>query len=65
MHHVDSDRILCVSRSDSSGKDVLLLVANLDPFNVSEAVTWLDLDALAALGASRGHPALDEGLLDL
>jgi starch synthase (maltosyl-transferring) len=59
VHQVDSDRILCVSRSDAAGKDVLLLVANLDPFNVSEAMTWLDLDALG-LDAGTPFQAHDE-----
>src|SRR6202165_5380080 len=46
VHHADNDQVLCVSRRSHSGDDVLLVVVNLDPYNVSEATTWLDLQAL-------------------
>jgi starch synthase (maltosyl-transferring) len=46
VHHADNDQVLCVSRRSHSGDDVLLVVVNLDPHNVSEATTWLDLKEL-------------------
>jgi starch synthase (maltosyl-transferring) len=46
LHHVDGDAMLCVSRSTDDRSDVLLLVVNLDPFNIREGTTWLDLRGL-------------------
>ena len=46
VHHADNEQVLCVSRRSHSGDDVLLVVVNLDPHNVSEATTWLDLKEL-------------------
>jgi starch synthase (maltosyl-transferring) len=50
LHHVDSDALLCVSRSSSDGDDVVLPVLNLDPTAAHEATTWLDLEALGVDG---------------
>ncbi len=46
VHHIDSPDMLCVSRMSDDGKDVLLIIANLDPHSAHEATTWLDLAAL-------------------
>jgi starch synthase (maltosyl-transferring) len=46
LHHIGNDAMLCFSRSDDAASDVLLVIVNLDPFNVREAVTWLDLRGL-------------------
>ena len=46
IHNVDNENILCFSRSDPQTGDALLVVVNVDPFNVHEATTWLDLGAL-------------------
>jgi starch synthase (maltosyl-transferring) len=46
LHHIGNDAVLCFSRSDDAASDVLLVIVNLDPFNVREAVTWLDLRGL-------------------
>lgn len=46
VHHTDNDQVLCLSRRSHAGDDVLLVVLNLDPHNVSEATTWLDLKEL-------------------
>jgi starch synthase (maltosyl-transferring) len=53
VHHIDSDRMLCVSRMSDDGADVLLVIVNLDPHQAHEATTWLDL---AALGIPAGAP---------
>ena len=59
LHHVDNDAVLCVSRSDDDRSDVLLVVVNLDPRNVREATTWIDLGALG-LPRDRPYEAHDE-----
>ncbi|TMD94578.1 MAG: alpha-1,4-glucan--maltose-1-phosphate maltosyltransferase [Chloroflexi bacterium] len=46
LHHVSNDALLCFSRSDDARSDVLLVVVNLDPVNVREGTTWIDLGAL-------------------
>jgi starch synthase (maltosyl-transferring) len=46
LHAVDSEDLLCFSRTDPRTGDSLLVVVNVDPFNVHEATTWLDLEAL-------------------
>ncbi len=46
VHHIDSPDMLCVSRMSDDGKDVLLIIVNLDPHSAHEATTWLDLAAL-------------------
>ncbi|HYL71547.1 MAG TPA: maltotransferase domain-containing protein, partial [Candidatus Dormibacteraeota bacterium] len=59
LHHVGNEAMLCVSRSSVTHDDVLLLVANLDPFTSQEATTWLDLQALG-IAADRPFEARDE-----
>jgi len=59
VHHIDSDEMLCVSRSSASADDVVLLVANLDPHAAHEGTTWLDIGALG-LAADRPFAAHDE-----
>jgi starch synthase (maltosyl-transferring) len=53
LHYIDSDTMLCVSRRSQAGDDVLLLVANLDTFNVHEATVYLDPGALGMPNAQR------------
>jgi starch synthase (maltosyl-transferring) len=59
VHHIGNDSMLCFSRSDDAGSDVLLVIVNLDPVNAREAMTWLDLDALGLLD-DRPFEAHDE-----
>jgi starch synthase (maltosyl-transferring) len=59
LHHIGSEAMLCVSRASVAHDDVLLLVANLDPFTSQEATTWLDLEALG-IAADRPFEARDE-----
>jgi len=59
LHHIGSESMICVSRSSVAHDDVLLLVANLDPFASQEATTWLDLEALG-IAADRPFEARDE-----
>jgi starch synthase (maltosyl-transferring) len=59
VHHIGNDSMLCFSRSDDAGSDVLLVIVNLDPVNPREAMTWLDLDALGLLD-DRPYEAHDE-----
>ncbi len=59
LHHVGNDAMLCFSRSDDARSDVLLVVVNLDPVNVREATTWLDLGVLG-LTDTRPYEAHDE-----
>ncbi len=59
LHHIGSEAMICVSRSSVTHDDVLLLIANLDPFTSQEATTWLDLEALG-IAADRPFEARDE-----
>jgi starch synthase (maltosyl-transferring) len=59
LHHVDNDAILCVSRQDQAGADTLLVVVNLDAFNVREATVWLD-DASLGLDPAAPLQLVDE-----
>jgi starch synthase (maltosyl-transferring) len=59
LHHVDSDAMICFSRSDDARGDVLLVIVNLDPVNPRDGFTWLDLDALG-LPADQPYEAHDE-----
>jgi len=45
FHHSDNDRVLCYSRGHL-GRDLLLVVVNLDPHHPQETVVRLDLPAL-------------------
>jgi starch synthase (maltosyl-transferring) len=46
LHHVSGEELICFSRRDPRTQDVFLVVANLDPYNVREGSTWLDLEEL-------------------
>jgi starch synthase (maltosyl-transferring) len=46
VHPVDGEDILCFSRRDPKTQDTLLVLVNTDPYNVREATTWLNLEAL-------------------
>jgi starch synthase (maltosyl-transferring) len=46
VHASDNDGLLCFSRATDDRDDLLLVIVNLDPFNVREGTVWLDLDAL-------------------
>jgi len=59
LHYIGSEAMICVSRASVTHDDVLLLVANLDPFTSQEATTWLDLEALG-IAADRPFEARDE-----
>jgi starch synthase (maltosyl-transferring) len=59
FHGTDNDALLCWSKASDDCSDVVLVVANLDPWRTQDAT--LDLD-LGALGVSREAPfeAYDE-----
>jgi starch synthase (maltosyl-transferring) len=59
LHHIGNDAMLCFSRSDDACSEVLLVIVNLDPVNVREATTWLDLGALG-MPDDRPYEAHDE-----
>ena len=59
VHHIESEHLLCVSRSTPSRDDTLLLVLNLDPFAPHDGWTWLDLSSLGLPG-DRPFTAFDE-----
>jgi starch synthase (maltosyl-transferring) len=59
IHHVDNDALLCFSRSSDDGSDVLLVIVNLDPVNVREGTTWIDLSALG-IPEDQAYEAHDE-----
>jgi len=46
LHHVSGDDITCFSRTDPRTGDSLLVLVNMDPYNVREGTTWLDLPQL-------------------
>jgi starch synthase (maltosyl-transferring) len=59
VHHIESEHLLCISRSTPDHGDVLLLVVNLDPFAVHDGWTWLDLNTIGIPG-DRPYGAHDE-----
>ena len=62
LHYSDSDHVLAVSRRSQAGDDAILMVCNLDPFNVRECTCWLDLESLG-LG-NVNHFAVHDELSD-
>ena len=46
FHTTSNDNLLCWSKASDDGSDVVLVVANLDPWEAHEATLGLDLDAL-------------------
>ena len=59
VHHIESEHLLCLSRSTPDHGDVLLLVVNLDPFAAHDGWTWLDLNTIGIPG-DRPFEARDE-----
>ena len=59
LHHVSSEDIIAFSRRDPRTADTLLVLVNMDPYNVHEGSTWLDLDELG-LGHDRAFDVRDE-----
>jgi len=53
FHEVKNDRMLAYSKTDRSGRDVILTIVNLDPHQTQAGTTWLDLEALGL------HPDTD------
>ena len=47
FHGIDNDQLLCWSKRSADGNDRVLVVVNIDPFQVQSG--WVDLD-LGALG---------------
>jgi starch synthase (maltosyl-transferring) len=43
FHHIGNDQMLCFSKVAPNRTGAVLVVVNLDPFNVQAAATWLDL----------------------
>jgi len=59
LHQVDSDGLLCFTRTTDARDDILLVIVNLDPFGVREGTTWLDLESLG-LRADQYYEVTDE-----
>ncbi len=58
FHHVDNERIICWSKRDATGTDIVIGVVNLDPDWVQSGFTWLDLSAIG-LRPDRPFPVHD------
>ncbi len=54
FHEVKNDQLLAYSKTDRSGRDVILTIVNLDPTQTQAGTTWLDLAALG-LASDSGH----------
>jgi starch synthase (maltosyl-transferring) len=59
FEHSDNDSILAYSKRSHDGSDVVLVVVNLDPFNVHEDTLWIDLERLG-LPSDAPYEAHDE-----
>ncbi|MGI8609495.1 MAG: alpha-1,4-glucan--maltose-1-phosphate maltosyltransferase [Candidatus Dormibacteria bacterium] len=59
MQHVSCDDIICFSRTDPRTADTLLVLVNMDPYNVHEGSTWLDLEGLG-LAHDQSYEVEDE-----
>jgi starch synthase (maltosyl-transferring) len=46
FEHSNNDQILAYSKRSHDGSDVVLVVVNVDPFNVHEDTLWIDLERL-------------------
>lgn len=46
FHPVDNDQLICYSKQSSDGSNVVLMVVNLDPYNVQSGFVDLRLDLL-------------------
>jgi len=46
FHHVDNPAIVCYSKSDPSGRNVLVMVVNTNPYGTEGGTVRLDLSAL-------------------
>ncbi len=58
FHRTDNEQIICYSKRSPDGQDVVLVVANLDPFHRHAAWVELDLDRLG-LRADRAFAVRD------
>jgi len=61
FHHVDNDQIIAYTKQTDDGKDVLLMVVNMDPHNTQAG--WLDLP-LESLGLDPYHSYQLEDVLN-
>lgn len=43
FHHTSNDQIICYSKTDEAGANMILVAVNLDPFNTQSC--WVELDA--------------------
>ena len=59
FHEIKNDRLLAYSKIDRSGRDAVLVIVNLDPYETQAGTTWLDLEALG-LDPSTGHFELQD-----
>jgi starch synthase (maltosyl-transferring) len=57
FHYADNQQIICYSKASDDGRDVVLVVVNLDPWNTQEATLSLDL---SVLGVDGSFQVLDE-----
>ena len=46
FHEIKNERLLAYSKVDRSGRDAVLVIVNLDPYQTQVGTTWLDLEAL-------------------
>jgi starch synthase (maltosyl-transferring) len=53
FHSVDNEQLICYSKASEDGANVVLVVANLDPYHIQSG--WVDLD-LSALGLESARP---------
>ena len=59
FHEVDGDSLLCYSKRDPGGDDVVLCVVNTDPHRIRAGIVHLDLGALG-VGADEAFIVHDE-----
>jgi starch synthase (maltosyl-transferring) len=61
FHRTDNPNLLCYSKATADGRDVVLVVVNLDAFN--DQAGWTDLD-LAALGLAADESYVVDDILN-
>lgn len=53
FHHINNEQIICYSKHTDDFSDVMLMVVNLDPFNIQAGWLYLPLDTL---GIDKNRP---------
>jgi starch synthase (maltosyl-transferring) len=59
FHNADNENVICYSKRSSIGSDTVLVVVNLDPYNVAEATLNLNMESLG-LGWDQPFEVFDE-----